>query len=71
MQPRPVVNVEEPIGKTVGKRLPPSGAGLQKTLNQALASQKRGLGPRGVFRFHSFEEADAWTMKHLSRKKES
>lgn len=69
MQPRPVVNVEEFIGKTVGRRVPPSGAGLQKTLNQVLASQKRGICPRGVYRFHSFEEADAWTMKHLSRKR--
>lgn len=71
MQPRPVVNVEEFIGKTVGRRVPPSGAGLQKTLNQALASQKRGICPRGVYRFRSFEEADAWTMRYWSRKRVS
>jgi hypothetical protein len=36
MQPRPVVNVEEFIGKTVGQRALASERGLQKTLNQAL-----------------------------------
>lgn len=71
MQPRPVVNVEEFIGKTVGRRVPPSGAGLQQTLNQVLASQNRGICPRGVYRFRSFDEADAWTMKYLSRRKGS
>jgi len=32
VQARPVINVEEFIGKTVGRRVPPAGAGLQKTL---------------------------------------
>jgi len=31
---------------------------------------RRALGgvriPRGVFKFHSHEEADAWLMKHLA-----
>lgn len=69
MQPRPVVNVEEFIGKTVGRRVPPSGAGLQKTLNQVLAGQGRGVSPRGIFRFHTHEEADAWTLKMLNHEK--
>jgi hypothetical protein len=68
MQPRSVVNVEEFIGKTVGRRMPASGAGLQVTLNQALKTQKRGLYPKGVYRFNSHEEADAWTLKMMSRK---
>ena len=63
------MNVEEFIGKTVGRRVPSFGAGLQKTLNQVLAGQKRGVCPRGVYRFHSHEEADAWTLKMLNRKK--
>jgi hypothetical protein len=71
MQPRPVVNVEEFIGKTVGRRVPPSGAGLQKTLNQALKTQKRNLCPKGVYRFNSHEEADAWMLKMMNRKKAS
>jgi hypothetical protein len=68
MQPRPVVNVEEFIGKTVGRRVPASGAGLQIALNQALKTQKRGLCPKGVYRFNSHEEADAWILKMMSRK---
>ena len=71
MQPRPVVNVEEFIGKTVGRRVPASGAGLQKLLNQALVTQQRGICPRGVYRFHSHEEADRWATKMLSRQQAS
>lgn len=71
MEPRAVVNVEEFIGKTVGRRVPPSGAGLQKTLNQALKTQERGLCPKGVYRFNSHEEADAWMVKMMNRKKAS
>jgi hypothetical protein len=67
MQPRPVINVEEFIGKTVGRRVPPSGADLQKTLNQVLARQKRGVCPRGVYRFHSHEEAHAWLERMRNR----
>ncbi len=63
------MNVEEFICKTVGRRVPSSGAGLQKTLNQVLTGQKRGVCPRGVYRFHSHEEADAWTLKMLNHKK--
>jgi hypothetical protein len=71
MQPRPVINVEEFIGKTVGRRVPPSGAGLQKTLNQVMAGQKRGICPRGVYRFITHEEADAWMTKMMNRKRAS
>lgn len=67
MQPRPVVNVEEFIGKTVGRRVPPGGAGLQKTFNQALKTQKRGLCPKGVYRFHSHEEANEWMERMMKR----
>ncbi len=67
MEPRPVVNVEEFIGKTVGRRVPPSGAELQPTLNQALKTQKRGICPRGVYRFSSHEEANAWMERMENR----
>jgi hypothetical protein len=65
----PVINVEETIGKTVGSRKP------RRAMTQ-LASRKvdmerwrevtGGVGiPRGVYRFTSHEEADAWMMKNL------
>ena len=71
VEPRPVINVEEFIGKTVGRRVPPSGAGLQKTLNQVMVRQERGVCPRGVYRFRTHEDADAWMMRMTSRKRAS
>jgi hypothetical protein len=68
-----VINLEEKIGKTVGRREAPSdsfayGMALQKTGAQlAKTFGLRGV-PKGAFKFHSHEEADAWLMKHLTRK---
>jgi hypothetical protein len=69
-----VVNVEEKIGKMVG-RLPPASEAfaramrLQKSVNQ-LQSHLEGICPTGVFRFHTHEEADAWLLKWMSRRRE-
>ena len=69
----PVINVEEFIGKTVGRRRVPKdpfayGMKLQKTgARLAKTFGVRGI-PRGVYRFHSHEEADAWLMNHWTRK---
>jgi len=65
----PVLNLEETIGKTVGRRKLPArnsdyGLGLQMSLGQLFRSRL----PSGVFRFHSHEEADKWLMDHLTRK---
>ncbi|WP_166442806.1 hypothetical protein [Phragmitibacter flavus] len=69
-----VINVEEFIGKTVGRRRPSAdglatGFAMQKTLNQFLKSGGHVMARRGVYRFRSHEEANAWTMKTLSPKK--
>jgi hypothetical protein len=70
---KPVVNLEEKIGKTVGRRGAPNPL---KTHPGEIADAKawsrafpslRGVRP-GVYRFQSHEEADAWLMKHLTRK---
>ena len=67
------INYEEKIGKTVGRRTVPRdafayGMALQKSgVEMAKAFGLRGT-PRGVFRFRSHDEADAWLMKHLIRK---
>ncbi len=68
----PIVNLQENIGKTVGRRKAPRNAfayamGLQSTVATFQRTLKRGLCPRGVYRFHSHEEADAWMMKMISR----
>ena len=62
------INVEESIGKTVGRRKLKDAAkaamGLQRLINKTRQSQ--GFGPlcrKGVFRFRSFEEAQTWLVK--------
>jgi len=69
---KPAINFEEKIGKTVGRRKPPRdmfafGMSLQENgIQLAKGLRLRGL-PKGVFRFRSHEEADAWLMKQLIR----
>ena len=67
----PVVNIEDPVGKVVGKR---ANISERNYIDYALAMQKSLHGfsqprfPRGVFRFKSHEEADQWLMAHLTGK---
>ncbi len=73
---KPAINFEEKIGKTVGRRTAPRdpfafGMALQKSgVEMARTFRLRGI-PKGVFRFRSHEEADAWLMKHLIRNQQS
>ena len=66
----PVVNIDEKIGKTVGRRKagdPLLVAPGDKARKRDM--QKAGFFPRfpkGVFKFRSFEEADAWMMKAMT-----
>ena len=73
---KPIINLEENIGKTVGRRTAPRdalryGFGVQRTGVELGKALKVRFVPRGVFRFHSHEEADAWMMKHITRQKRS
>ena len=65
------INVEENIGKTVGRgcALNPAryGAALQRSGNQIMRSQRRTICPKGVFRFATHEEADRWLLKMMVR----
>jgi hypothetical protein len=70
---KPVINLEETIGKTVGRRVAPAdsfhyGMRLQENGAEMMRTFGRFRIPRGVYRFRSHEEADAWMMKHLTRK---
>ena len=70
---KPIISIEEHIGKTVGRRVPPRDAfrfamGLQKTAAELERAMHRGLCPKGVFRFRTHEEADAWMIKMLARR---
>ena len=70
----PIINLEETIGKTVGRRRAPhdfakaavqlqdASAGFQKAF-------KTPFLPKGVHRFRSHEEADAWVWKMITRKR--
>ena len=62
----PVVNLEEQIGKTVG-RIPEGAADYARLTATADALMPRLPFPKGVYRFRSFEEADAWTEQHILR----
>ncbi|MBM3838515.1 MAG: hypothetical protein FJ398_11225 [Verrucomicrobia bacterium] len=61
----PLVNLEEKPGKVVGKIPRRSPAAFL----ERMAAQFQAMGltlpyPKGVYRFKTFEEADAWEMKH-------
>lgn len=62
---QPIVNLEETPGKVVGRIPRRSPAEFL----ERMARQHRSMGlklpfPKGVYRFKTFEEADAWEMKH-------
>ena len=68
------INLEETPGKVVGKRRPSSNPLDPKAHKKASAEAwRRAFGngglPKGVYKFHSHEEADAWLWKMLTRKK--
>jgi hypothetical protein len=70
---KPAINLEEQIGKVVGRRLSPRdafeyGMRLQKAGGELMRTFGKARIPKGVFRFHSHEEADAWMMKYLTQK---
>ena len=69
-----VINTEEVIGKAVGRRKlgdPLKAAdGIQHFINETFATAGHRLTPRGVFRFKSHQEADAWMMSSIRPKKD-
>ncbi len=69
-EPRVVINLEENIGKTVGRRRPPRDPmevadQLQKSAYQLFTRCGHKLTPRGVFRFRTHEEANEWQQKTI------
>ncbi len=70
-----VINIEDNIGKTVGRRRPPTDPlkaadGIQNFINEYFKSAGHRLSPRGVFRFKSHEEADIWMRNSIRPKKD-
>ena len=74
MEPRPVINVEEFIGKTVGRRVPPQDPLRVSDSNKSHAKAWKAAFPyrhvpRGVYRFNSHQEADLWMTTFTGPKK--
>jgi hypothetical protein len=69
----PIINLQDPVGKVVGKRKPPKAddMGVQRLWAELAASLKLPMPPRGVYRFKTHEEADAWLMKIWTRQAKS
>jgi hypothetical protein len=70
---KPILNTEEKIGKTVGRRVAPRdafrfGMGMQKAAIELERAMRRSLCPKGVFRFRTHEEADKWMVTMLARR---
>ncbi len=68
-----VINLDDPAGKTVGRRRPPNHL-CTKTLTIQRASEWQKslpvrLMPKGVFRFNSHEEADLWMRQNTRVRK--
>ena len=69
---QPFINVEEKIDRFVGHRTKAPDALSTATSNKANAiAWRKAFGgariPRGVFRFKTHEEADAWMAKMMAR----
>lgn len=76
MSMEPFVNLEEKIGKTVGRRTGfANPLSMQGNTKEVMKGWKRALGvpsvPKGVYRFKTHEEADEWMMKMLTRVRKS
>lgn len=69
---KPVFNIDDPVGKVVGRRTPPTK--LLSTPQETEANRQwaqAGFFPRikkGVYKFKTEEEADQWLMDHMTRK---
>jgi len=70
--PEPFINLEEQIDRQVGRRTHRPDGLMTGMALQALGAElhktfKHHWCPKGVYRFQTHEEADAWTMKMLAR----
>jgi hypothetical protein len=68
----PVVNIDDPVGKVVGRRKPASrlisSPGETESNRQWAAMEFFPRIKPGVYRFKTHEEADQWLMDHMTRK---
>jgi hypothetical protein len=72
----PWVNFEEGATKVVGRRLKlPDPLSVKMSRKRDAVAWRRAFGgvkvPRGVYRFHTHEEADAWLWQMICRPSQS
>ena len=70
----PFINVEEKIDRIVGRRTKtPDPLSITTDQKKDAIAWRAALGgirvPRGVYRFHTHEEADEWLWKMIARPK--
>ena len=66
----PVINLDEPIGKWVGRRRPPQPLDPTRSTKEESRRWRSafgGLFPKGVYRFGTHEEANEWELQMLTR----
>lgn len=68
---RPLVNVEERIDRVVGRRVPPDPLSVSSSRRADAIRWRDAFGgvrvARGVYRFHTHEEADEWLWRTMAR----
>jgi hypothetical protein len=64
---KPIINLDEYIGKTVGSRLPPGPEDYDRLVDASSAMMPRLPFPKGVYCFHIHEEADDGRTTTFSR----
>ena len=70
------VNLQERIGKTVGRRrAPPDGLNSKTSSKQQSCAWREAFPvppvPKGIHRFRTHEEADQWMRKMIARNPKS
>jgi len=63
------INLEENPGKTVGRRKISDAFAFGMELQRSGGTLRRSNGlPKGVYKFHSHEEADQWILDQLTKR---
>lgn len=69
---KPIVNLDDPVGKTVGRRLVPDPLRIfpsEKKSNKMWRAAGFAIPiKRGVYRFRNHEEANQWLMDRMTGK---
>ena len=67
----PIINVEEPIPRVVGRRRGVDAMSVSALGQTDARAWRRTFGglrvARGVYRFHTHEEADEWRWRMMAR----